>query len=220
MRLLFVLTLYLFVCGAGASAAAQTGRVPYASLYRALEPGLVIERFPNLRAVQRMTSKLPDISPQQIKVRILAKSGPIEISVGPDGRVQFPMRAALLTENPQVESNQPQGSLSLSATMEIALSSGVSVPYSELFEAARQAQQALSALGPDTAVRVQGIELLFPERSQARVTIEHARGDELLLADESGLIAVRADPKLLAGNAVVRFSSVPLSVRPHLIVSR
>lgn len=220
MRFLLRLMLYLLLCCSNAPAAGLTGRVPYASLYRALEPGLVIERFPSLRAVQRMTSKLPNVSPQQISVRILAKSGPIDIAVGPDGRVQFPMLAALLSENPHVESNQPQGSLSLSATMEIALSDGLSVPYGELFEAARQAQQALSALGAGTAMRVQGVELLFAERSQARVTIEHARGDELLLADDSGLVAVRADPNLLARKAVVRFSTVPLSARPHLIVSR
>ena len=195
---------------------AQHQQVRYASLYRALEPGLTIARFDRLLARQRIVSKQSDVSPSQIEVRILAASGVIVIKVGPDGSVNFPMTLMLLAENPIVESNQAKGSLSLSATMEIKLGQSKVVAYSDIYESAMQAQQAIAALGPAMAGhKVRGIEFEF-ERADARAELVDSKVDELLMADKQGLVVLRIDAALVKRKAQVTFSSLPIAARPHI----
>ena len=194
---------------------AQHQQVRYASLYRALEPSLTIAKFDRLLARQRIVSKQSDVSPSQIEVRILATPGVIVIKVGPDGSVNFPMTPALLAENPIVESNQAKGSLSLSATMEIKLGQSKVVAYSDIYESAMQAQQAI-ALGPAMAGRkVRSIEFEF-EHADARAELVDSKVEELLMADKQGRVILRIDAALAKRKAQVTFSSLPIAARPHI----
>ncbi len=207
--------LFLLICSLGL---AQTPtQVRYASLYRALEPGLTIARFERLLAHQRIVSKQNKISPSQIEVRILAASGVIVVKVGPDGSVNFPMTPALLAENPIVESNQAKGSLSLSATMEIKLGQSKVVAYSDIYESALQAQQAIAALGPEMAGRkVRSIEFEFEHAQDARAELVDSKVDELLMADKQGVVVLRIDAALAKRKAQVTFSSLPIAARLHI----
>ena len=172
-------------------------QVRYASLYRALEPGLVIAKFDRLMAHQRIVSRLSEVSPSQIEVRILAASGVILVKVAQDGSVNFPMTPELLAENPIVESNQAKGSLSLSATMEIKLGQDKVVAYADIYASAMQAQQAIAALGPAMAGRrVRSIEFEFERSQGARAELIDTKTEELLLADRQGLLILRIDEAL------------------------
>ena len=201
-------------------AAAQTQthtQVRYENLYRALEPGQIISGFDRLMARQRIVSRQSDVSPSQIEVRILAASGTILVKVAPDGGVNFPMTQALLAENPIVESNQAKGSLSLSATMEIKLDGNKVVAYSDIYKSAMQAQQALAALGPEMAGhKIRSIEFEFDHRQEARAELSDDKADELLIADNDGLLIVRIDAALVQRNAKVTFSNAPIAARPHI----
>jgi hypothetical protein len=215
MRLLLS-CLLLFLC-TSPNFAAEPVRVPYASLYRALEPGLVIAEFDHLVARQRIQSRLAVVAPQQIAVQILAKSGVIAVPISPLGEMQFPMTQALLKENPWVQSNQPKGSLSLSATMEIKLSAEKDYAYAELYAAAMQAQQALAKLGSTMAGRrVRSIEFEFNPSEGARAELIDARGEELLISNATGLIELRVDESLVKRQAKVKFSHLPRAARPHI----
>ncbi len=192
-------------------------QVRYANLYRALEPGLIIAGFDRLLARQRIVSRQRDISPSQIKVRILSASGIILVKVAPDGSVNFPMTSALLAENPIVESNQAKGSLSLSATMEIKLGQNKVVAYSDIYQSALQAQQAIAALGPEMAGRkVRSIEFEFDQTKEARAELTDNKADELLIADKQGLVILRIDAALAQRKAQVTFSNLPIAARPHI----
>ena len=191
--------------------------VRYANLYRALEPGLIIAGFDRLLAHQRIVSRQSEISPSQIEVRILAATGVILVKVGPDGSVNFPMTKDLLAENPIVESNQAKGSLSLSATMEIKLGKNKIMAYSDLYASAMQAQQAIAALGPGMAGRkVRSIEFEFDRAQGGRAELSDSSAEELLVADNQGLLILRIDEALVKRKAQVTFSNMPIAARPHI----
>ncbi len=189
----------------------------YASLYHALEPGLIIARYDRLFARQRIVSRRTDVLPSQIEVRIMANAGVILVKVAADGSVNFPMNQALLTENPLVQSNQAKGSLSLSATMEIKLGQTKVLAYSDIYESARQAQQAIAALGPAMAGRnVRSIEFEFDPNLETRAEISDGVAEELLLADKQGFLILRIDEALAKRKAQVTFSNLPIAARPHI----
>lgn len=214
MKYLFLIAA-LLVCTAEALAQ-ESARVPYSSLYQALAPGLQITRFDRLVARQRILSRRPDVRPETIKVRILAKAGVIDIAATALGDIQFPMSDALLAENPLVESNQPKGSLSLSTTMEIKISDNLEVSYADFFEAARQAQQAVDQMAAGIAGRkVRSIEFEFDQASNARVELQDSRAEQLLYANELGLLELRLDQALVDRGAQVKFSHRARAARPH-----
>ena len=189
----------------------------YASLYHALEPGLIIARYDRLVARQRIVSRQESVFPDQIEVRILANAGVILVKVASDGSVNFPMTQALLAENPLVESNQPKGSLSISATMEIELSHTKVLAYSDIYDSAMQAQQAIEALGPAMAGRkVRSIEFEFDPKLETRAELSDSVVEELLLADKQGLLILRIDEALAKRKAQVTFSNLPIAARPHI----
>jgi hypothetical protein len=195
----------------------EPARVPYASLYHALAPAVIIAGFDRLIARQRIVSRRSDVTPAQIEIQILAASGVVKLRARPDGSIDFPMSQALLKENPPVESNQPKGSLSLSATMEIKLLPGKDFAYADVYASAVQAQKALAQLGPGMAGRtVRAIEFEFDAKLGASAELTDQTAEEMLIADDTGLLIVRIDPRLLDRNARLKFSHVPRAARPHI----
>lgn len=213
----FLLLISLIVLSFSETAAAAQGRTRYQALYNALAPGLIFGEFERLVSVQHVYSKRDDVRADSIRVTILSKSGRVELVPDKSGRVDFPMTRELLKENPWVESNQPQGSLGLSATMELKISSVREIPYAELFEAMQQAQAALEKLGPPmSARRVRGVDLLFDAKAEASLTIEDAKSEELALANAGGVISIRMNEAWVKSKAQVRMSAVLKSARPRI----
>lgn len=214
-RLMLVLVTLLLSGPAAAQEAA--GETPYRALYQVLSPSLKLSGYSRLRPIQRIVSKDPAVPASEIRVRIEAGNGPIELTPAADGRVEFPMSEALLAENPPVRSNQPRGSLSVSVSFEIDLGEGDGLPYAVLAEGIDQAQQALAEVEPGLAGhRVAGIEFSFPPDSDARVQIIDPRLEALLMADRQGHVRLRNDPRLRESGASVRWSPKPLRAVPYL----
>lgn len=194
----------------------HAGSAPYASLYRALEPGLKLDRYDRLLAVQRIQSKLAEVQPGTITVRILAQSGAIDVPIGADGRMRFPLTRELLTENPVVESNQPSGSLSLSVSFEVAPPASSTLAYTDFLDSVRQAQDALRQLdGPYAKAEVVGLEFRMGE-PDASATVECPDSEDLLRADQKGRIVVRIDPRLPPADTTIHFSAAPRQAFPNL----
>ena len=213
----FWLLISLIFISFPALAAPEQGRTRYQALYSALAPGLVFGTFSRLISAQHVYSKRDDVRADSIRVVILSKSGRIELVPDVSGRVDFPMSTELLEENPWVESNQPQGSLGLSATMELKISTAREIPYAALFEAMQQAQAALKKLGPSmSARRVRGVDLLFDVNADASVTIEDAKSEELALANSNGVITIRMNEAWLKSGAQIRMSATLKSARPRI----
>ncbi len=216
---LLLLPVLLLLASLPGTAVAQTpgGETPYRALYGALSPSLKLAGYSRLKPVQRIVSKNDGVAADSILVSIHAAGGIIEIRPASDGRVDFPMSDALLTENPPVRSNQPRGSLSVSVSFEIDLGSSDSLPYAALAEGIDQAQQALGEVEPALAGRrVAGIEFSFPPGVDGRLQILDPRLDELLMADREGYVRLRNDPRLRDSGAMVRWTPRPLRAVPYL----
>lgn len=195
---------------------AVAGSAPYASLYRALEPGLKLDRYDRLLAVQRIQSKLAEVPPGTITVRILARGGAIDVPIGADGRMRFPLTSELLAENPVVESNQPSGSLSLSVSFEVAPPAGSNMAYTDFLDSVRQAQEALRQLdGPYAKAEVVGLEFRMGG-PDASATVACPDSEDLLRADQKGRIVVRIDPRLPPADTAIHFSDAPRQAFPNL----
>lgn len=192
--------LALLLAVPGAAQAQDGGRTPYSTLYRALEAARDVEDHPHLRAVQRIESKLPGVRPQQIAVRIHARSGDIDVPIDPDGSARFPLRDDLLAEDPPVSSNQPKGTITLSVTLALRVPASTRLAAADLRAALDDVDAWLERQGGDGRP-TRGVEFRFPPGSGASLTV---RGDteRFLLADDAGRIVVVRDPDLDAATAL------------------
>ncbi len=186
---------------------------PYAVLYRALEPALAIDAYPRLRAIRRVESKLPGVQATDIRLVIARADGPIEIRPAADGSIDFPLDAALLAENPPVRSNQPRGSLVLSATLALATPATRAVPAAVLTAALDDADRLLGADGSPS--RAAGVEFQFPPQARATATIE-GPAERTLVADHAGRIVLLRDRDLDGNPGMIELSAIPTLVLPWL----
>jgi hypothetical protein len=203
----------LAVALVGPVAAADGGRTPYSTLYRALAPAREVGEHPRLRAVQRIESKLPGVRPQQIEVRIHARSGDIAVPIAADGAAQFPLRDDLLAEDPPVSSNQPKGSITLSVTLALRVPDSTRLSAADLRAALADVDAWLVEQG-NPGAPTRGVEFRFPPGSGASLTV---RGDteRFLLADDAGRIVVVRDPDLDTAIGL-DLSQRPLEVLPWI----
>jgi hypothetical protein len=211
LALLAVLAFLLGIPAAGAAEPASA--TSYAVLHRALEPALAIDAYPRLRALRRIESKLPGVPPSAIRLTIERASGPIELRPAADGTIDFPLDAALLAENPPVRSNQPRGSLVLSATLALATPPSRSLPPAFFTAALDDADRLLAADG--SRARAAGIELHFAADAQATATLRGA-AERTLVADHTGRIVLMRDRDLGGDTGSIELSATPTLVLPWL----
>lgn len=203
-------------CATAVQAQNASDGVPYASLWQALSPGIELANYPRLQAVQRITSKRPDVRPEQILVWINAPQGRIDVPVAPDGQVRFPLREELRTDGTTVSSNQPRGSLSVSLSFEVVPPGNTVWSWTEFADAMTQARAALAALeGPSRGDDIVGIEFRMAG-GEASLTVETPQSEELLLANPNGQIVLRWDERVPAAASRIVFSTPPQRALPYL----
>lgn len=197
------------------AAAADTGSMPYAALYEAVQSALVTQKFDHLLAKATVQSKLVGVSPATIRLRIHARSGIRDIEVAADGSFRFPIEDSLLAENPTISSNQPKGSLTLEVTLLLRPFLSLRVPYREIVNGLAQAGQVLAEDQNQRALVVRGIEVRFAAGRSATVTLR-ARSEQLLMADADGTVIVRDAAEWHVAGAELEFSEPPLLLLPYL----
>lgn len=197
--------------------AQQSGSTPYAALYQALKPALEVRRFDRLRAVANVQSKTGAVSPDQIRMEIRARAGSRRLAVAASGDFDFPLDEALLSENPNVVSNQPKGSLTLSVTVMLRPFPTLRVPYREILAALSQAQQFVASDPQQQGIYVRGVELNFAPGKVATVAVR-GRSEQLLMADEFGRVVLTDASEWHKPDVDVEFSEMPLRILPYLDV--
>lgn len=204
----FVLAAAL-VLAAGAQAAGEGHAVnPYRMFGQALAVQKAVAGNPRLRAVAYVESRDPSVRPGQIQLTIHAQSGDRTVQVGSDGRMDFPLEAALATENPPVEANQPKGSLVLTVRLELVVP-GLRWPAADLRAALADLDQLVS---PD-APKIRGIELTFRHADGVSVTVRGA-SERLLVPDpQNHVVLMRED--LDAHLVDVELSEPPVVALPY-----
>ncbi|NIP92433.1 MAG: hypothetical protein GWO24_02735, partial [Akkermansiaceae bacterium] len=111
----------------------EQASLPYALVYR-LAMQAAADNGSNEVATIRFTSALPGVTPDAVELRIDSSAGPIPLQLGGDGTCRVPLSDALLRENPPIRSNQPKGSMRVTAAIkrDIPLAPDGSVGYREL----------------------------------------------------------------------------------------
>jgi hypothetical protein len=184
----------------------------YQKFYQVLAPLESIKSYSSLKAVQRVRSRLDGVEPNDIEITILT-TPPQKVAIAPDGRMQFPISESLFKANPQVASNQPKGSLSLSSMLEYTLEPGaLELSAQRVADMMQQTQRALEQLHDYAKDREPaGIEFVFAELGATVEVIDSQR--ERTLYAERGQIIVRIDEKEAP---ILRLSHTPLAARPYL----
>ncbi len=204
-----------FVLHMGLTYAADESSTPYAALYQALAPAQDIAHYERLRAVQRVKSK-QGVAPDSIRIAIAASTGRIEIPIDRDGKLDFPLNAELLAENPAVITNQPKGSLTVTVTFEIRLPDTLRVAYSEIAAALDQARAVVAKdASPGMKAQVVGVEFHFPKDIKASVTLS-GKSERLLVADAQGRVIVMHNDTLVKDDPTLVFSHKPEIALPFL----
>src|SRR3569623_209202 len=214
----FVRAFTLVVALSGARAWADVSTTPYATLFTVLAPAQQIDSFDRLRAAQRIESKTAGVSPNQIRIVVKARRGDLAVPVAADGRIHFPLDEALKAENPDVQTNQPKGSLSLTVTMELKLPEGLHIAWADLHAALDQAHQVLAAQARSDGLSVPGIvgaEFRFGRGPDARVTVT-GKSECLLAADAEGRVIVMVDEAAAKEQPSLEFTHKPLAALPFL----
>lgn len=209
----FLTAVAALLAAVSALAAEPATTTPYAVLHRALEPALAIGAYPRLRALKRIESKLPGVPPSAIMLTIERASGPIEIRPAADGTIDFPLDDGLLAENPPVHSNQPRGSLVLSATLALATPPARSLPPAFFTAALDDADRLLAADG--SPARAAGVELRFAADAQATASLR-GPAERTLVADHAGRIVLLRDRDLGSDTGTIELSTTPTLVLPWL----
>jgi hypothetical protein len=187
---------------------------PYATLYQVLSPVNKIATYDHLVAIQRIESKNASVRPETIKIVIHAKSGAITVPVAPSGEVKFPVTDALRTENPQVETNQPRGSLALIVNVALKIGDRLRVPWADVDKGLDQVRQFYAATQGSAAPTISGVEAHFSAGKDAMLTIE-GKSERLLMADPAGRIVVTREMANENPGAVLAFSRAPEFVVPY-----
>lgn len=213
LRCLFATALVL---AASVSAAQETSTTPYIVLYQVLESAQAIAKYDRLRAVEHIESKRPGVLPSDIKLTIRSRSGDLLVPVAADGRLEFPVDAALKAENPDVLANQPKGSLTLTLTFELRFTDPQRVGWGELSSALEQARSAVTegATGPET--QVAGVEYRFLPGEDARVTMT-GTGERLLMAGDDGRIIVMIDEMVKKERPTLVANRAPRAILPFIV---
>lgn len=118
----FVVLLGLLVlCGACQSASQnEYANIPYSLPYRFAMIENKLSNAPDKNViVMTVTSKLPDVKPEDIEMYIASQSGDIPLKVEPDGTCVIPLSEELWEEKPLIITNQPEGTLNHKLDFEV-----------------------------------------------------------------------------------------------------
>jgi hypothetical protein len=191
--------------------------------YRTICEKLSLDKFAALPEAERdrldIRIKLSPAEGPQVPVTltIVAAAGRIVVVPGADGLSEFPVRAALLAENPVVLTSVPEPvktRVSLELGPRLPAAQEPTFAYADLMRSVEQANRAIkSAAGffSFAAPKMKGVVLHFSP-GDAPVTARLGGADgRLLKADPAGRLELPMDDNLLAGNPVVVLSARPIS---------
>jgi hypothetical protein len=196
-RLALVALLGNALLAGGIVAEAAWREIPYQKLHDSLSSVKPLEGARYMRLHSTVGTSAPGMSLADVRMVIGAAAGDIEVPIGADGTMEFPMSDALLKENPPVRVNVPQGQLSVNLTIDTEVPLADRFPYSLVGDIASEydrfvQQQGLLArmMAPD----MNGLAVVFGAGEPAFATITGPAG-EILPADEAGrlVLPLRAD---------------------------
>jgi hypothetical protein len=182
---------------------------PFKELCDQFEPFRKVSDLKYVKPTVRVKPNSESVRPQDVVFTLGAKSGPIRIVPDADGRVEFPFSDALCKENPELEVNQPKGTISVTVTIDPSIPPVRTLDY-RMLEALR--------LEWGTAVSRQGLVMrtLAPSPKAFQVAFDPARGGSAEVRLPQGTRTLKSDAK---GELRIPFEPAWVGLNPAIVLS-
>lgn len=184
-----------------------------------------------LRVGLFITSKLPDVPRDSIKLTIHRASGTlVDIPVDAAGRIDLPQSAELVTENPLIFTNQPKHTLNATVLVDLTPLTTTQMSYADLMLGIRQFNTGIDRKGIMASLyasKAKGL-LLFYNDGEHALTLQEGKTRRVIkslpagelkahlqyiqtkqLIDSITVIYVPLDEKLLKENPPVSLDRLP-----------
>lgn len=188
---------------------------PLKGMCEMMEPVSKLTGLKYVRASVQVKPKDAAVKPESVAFTIAAKAGTIKVPVAADGTVVIPVSKALCEENPDVQTNQPPG------TLDLAIVVGVNAPplqqfdYRVIMDMKADWDEGLSrqnflyrAMAPSAKA---GLILFAPGRA-AWAEVRLPQGPRRFTADDKGTIRIPFDEAWKSSNPPVVLSEAPRAV--------
>ncbi|MBS0659599.1 MAG: hypothetical protein JSR82_15255 [Verrucomicrobia bacterium] len=192
--------------------AQEVGKLPYKMLDEIFQKTSGLDRSKvAVRVV--ISSKNSAVKPGDITLTIDSKTaGAAKLALGPDGSIRdFPQNEALRKENPFIVSNQPKGTLNMTADVGLPVPAEKSFPYQRLVDGLTELNAAIKKQAGVLGVFVGAatkVNFQFGD-PKATVTVPTKSGPTTLKADAQGNVSVLIDATLAKSDAQVTVSERP-----------
>jgi len=202
------LALLAIACLATATAAQAR---PLQDLCSQFEPLRKIADLGYIRPKILVEPKAP-AKPQDVVFTIDARAGVIKVVPDAEGKIELPLTDKLCAENPNVDVNQPPGTLGLGISIDPAIPPVRTIGYKDLQELRRQWDEAISRQNLAWRLLAPGskaFQVSFEPGKGGSAEVRLAAGIRKLVADEKGQLRIPFEDSWISANPVLVFSDVP-----------
>ena len=197
--------------------AADTASIPYKFIFDLYESLHVVGDDPKVELKVRVASNRASVQATDIRMSIAMADGLRDVPIDEHGYIDLPLSEALRAGNPNIVTNQPKGTLSLTADLSLKVPDALDFPYALISDAVEQLTLVVkerAGMLAWFAPRVKGITFQFVPSGAQTVTIASSRGTRILRADADGKATLMLDDEVLSDNAHVSVSERPRVLQP------
>ena len=186
----------------------------YHAVIESLEPYSNLAAFPYLHGNAKIGSMSAGVRPSDIVLTIHARSGDIALRGGPDGLIEIPIDAALRAENPEIEFNQPKGTVALSPAIRVSAPPRTQFSYRLYWDMAGQyldwQNQRLGLFQRFHAPKPASLIIAFS--TDASATIDLPNGPLTMTADAQHRIRIPQKDEWRKTDPQIQLSAMPESI--------
>jgi hypothetical protein len=188
---------------------------PFKEMCEQFEPLRKISDLQYIKPRIRVQPKAEGVKPQDVVFLIEAKSGVIKVSPGPEGLIEMPFSDKLCAENPNIEVNQPPGTLSLGISIDPAIPPVRTLDYRLLDSLRREWSEAISRqsiMWRMLAPSAKAFQIVFEPGKGGSAEVHLPGGVRKLAADEKGELRIAFEDSWIAANPTIVLSDVPRKI--------
>ena len=185
---------------------------PFKDFCEQFEPLRKLSGLKYVRPVVRVQPANASVKPQDVVFTIAAKSGAIRVVPALDGAIELPFSDGLCAENPEIEMNQPKGTVGLAISIDPRIPPVKSLDYALLESLRREWDEAISRqslVWRVLAPSAKAYQIVFEPGSNASAEIRLPQGSRTLAADAKGELRIPFEPSWVGANPTIVLSAVP-----------
>jgi len=198
-----------------AGLAAPVQARPFKEFCDQFEP---LRKFSDLKYIKPVVRVKPNeesVKPRDVVFTIEAKAGTIKVVPADDGTVDIPMSDTLCAENPNLEINQPKGTIGLAISIDPSIPPVRTFDYRQLESLRREWDLAISRqnlMYRLLAPSAKAYQVVFEPGANGSVEIRLPQGVRKLAADDKGVVRIPIDEAWAAANPTIVLSGMPRKI--------